>query len=177
MKDTISSKNTHVSNNSGNNEWYTPANIIELARNSMGSIDIDPSSCDIAQSTVKAATYWTKETNGLDKSWYGNVWMNPPYSAALIKQFCAKLNQEYSNGNVKSFITLTNNATETQWFKQLYEVSSVMCFLTKRVKFLDQELKPIGAPLQGQVLCFQGNDLQKEMFIKNFSEIGLILNK
>lgn len=167
----------HVKHNSGNNEWYTPSNIIELARNTMGSIDTDPSSCEIAQQTVKASTYWTKETNGLDKPWYGNVWMNPPYSAALIKLFSSKLNHEYSAGNTKSFITLTNNATETQWFKQLYDVSSVLCFLTKRVRFLDQQLKPIGAPLQGQVLCFQGNDLQKDAFIKNFSDLGLILKK
>lgn len=167
----------HVKHNSGNNEWYTPASIIELARNTMGSIDVDPSSCDVAQQTVKAATYWTKETNGLDKSWYGNVWMNPPYSAALIKQFCTKLNQECSNGNVKSFINLTNNATETQWFKQLYEVSSVFCFLTKRVKFLDQELKPIGAPLQVQVLCFQGNSEQASKFVECYGELGIILKK
>lgn len=171
------SKKTHVSNNSGNNEWYTPSNIIELARDTMGCIDIDPSSCEVAQYTVKATVYWTKETNGLDKDWIGNVWMNPPYSAALIKQFCNKLKEEYLSGNTKSFVTLTNNATETQWFKQLHDVSSVFCFLTKRVKFLDQQLKPIGAPLQGQVLCFQGNDLQKEMFIKNFSDLGLILKK
>ena len=177
MKDVISSKKTHVSNNSGNNEWYTPPNIIELARNAMGSIDVDPSSCEIAQSSVKAKTYWTKETNGLDKEWIGNIWMNPPYSAALIKPFCAKLNHEYLSGNTKSFITLTNNATETQWFKQLYEVSSVFCFLTKRVKFLGKNLEPLGAPLQGQVLCFQGDSIQKERFINNFSEMGLILFK
>ncbi len=170
-------KKAHVTNNSGNNEWYTPSNIIELSREALGVIDTDPCSNETAQQVVKACQFYTVETNGLDKSWYGNVWMNPPYSAALIKQFCAKLKNEYLVGNTTAFITLTNNATETKWFKDLYEVSSVVCFLTKRVKFLNSNLVPANTPLQGQVLCFQGHTSQKERFVRNFSELGLVLNK
>ncbi|MFM7854142.1 MAG: DNA N-6-adenine-methyltransferase, partial [Flammeovirgaceae bacterium] len=79
----------HVANNSGNNEWYTPADIVNKARLVLGSIDTDPASNIIAQQVVLADKYYTSETNGLDKDWCGSVWMNPPYSASLIKQFCA----------------------------------------------------------------------------------------
>lgn len=165
----------HVSNNSGNNEWYTPVDIIDKARLVMGSIDTDPASNSIAQQTVLAKEYYTLETNGLDKKWYGNVWMNPPYSASLIKQFCAKLKTEVLIGNTKAFVTLTNNATETKWFKDLSDVSKAFCFLTKRVRFVSPDGLLGKQPLQGQVMCMHGSDDQVKLFSDVFKDSGIIL--
>jgi hypothetical protein len=36
----------------GNMEWNTPAEYIELARNALGGIDLDPASNDLAQKTI-----------------------------------------------------------------------------------------------------------------------------
>lgn len=90
-------KQPHVAMNSGNNEWYTPTEIIETARRVMGSIDLDPASSEIANQTVKAETYYTAETNGLNKKWDGNVWLNPPYSTELIDKFVDKLVEQKDN--------------------------------------------------------------------------------
>ena len=49
-------KRAHVAQNSGNNEWYTPARFVELARSVMGGIDTDPASSAIANRTVQAAS-------------------------------------------------------------------------------------------------------------------------
>ena len=164
----------HVSNNSGNNEWYTPPDILELARTLLGGIDVDPASNVVAQQSVKAKVFHTKEDSGLTKDWQGSVWMNPPYSSVLIRQFCTKLKEEVLKGNTQSFVTLTNNATETRWFKELYDVSYAFCFLEKRVKFLNPFGQP-GQPLQGQVICYRGNNVRG--FQELFEQVGCCMVK
>ena len=162
-------KRPHVSFNSGNNEWYTPVNIIEAARVAMGSIDVDPASNDIAQQTVKAETYYTAETNGLDKEWVGNVWLNPPYASDLIGKFIDKLVSEKKNYN--QAVVLVNNATETEWFNKIVSISSMVCFPKSRVKFYMPDGKT-GAPLQGQAVLYIGKNA--ESFYKAFKEIGWV---
>ena len=163
----------HVSNNSGNNEWYTPQCYLDSARLVMGQIDIDPASNDIAQQKVQATTYYTAETNGLDKAWLGNLWMNPPYSAALIKQFASKLVQEVLSGNTQQFVVLVNNATETGWFKELLSVSDAVCLVNKRIKFLDVTGNPVNSPLQGQAILYGGNNPLG--FANEFTKHGVVL--
>ena len=81
----------HVAQNSGENEWYTPPQFIESARLVMGSIDTDPASNPIANATVKATRFFTKDEDGLKQKWEGNVWMNPPYAQPLVARFAEKL--------------------------------------------------------------------------------------
>ena len=150
-------KHIHVAQNSGNNEWYTPKEFIEAARESMGGIDLDPASSDIANKTVMADNYFTQETNGLDHHWFGRIWMNPPYAQPLMGQFADKLKQEVESGGVTSFCVLVNNATETKWFKTIASVADYVCFTSGRVKFLDPQGKP-GAPLQGQAILIKSNN-------------------
>lgn len=160
-------KQPHVSFNSGNNEWYTPADIIETARTVMGSIDVDPASSELANKVVKAETYYTAETNGLTKEWYGNVWMNPPYSTELIDKFVDKLVEQ--KDNYKQAIVLVNNATETEWFEKIVNVASAVCFPRHRVKFYKPDGK-VGAPLQGQAILYIGGASNK--FTSAFSQLG-----
>lgn len=163
----------HVSYNSGNNEWYTPAEYIHAARDVMGSIDLDPASSELANKTVNADTYYTAEDDGLTKEWFGHVWMNPPYSSDLIGKFADKLTSHYQNGDLEEAIVLVNNATETNWFQTLLENCLAVCFLKHRVKFIDTEGNPSGAPLQGQAILYFGN--QPAHFGERFKEFGVIL--
>lgn len=164
----------HVSNNSGNNEWYTPSQYIEAARKAMGSIDTDPASCEAANRTVKARQYFDEKSNGLDRQWNGNVWMNPPYAQPLIKQFCDKVSQAYADGEITAACVLVNNATETAWGQVLLKSSSAVCFLSGRVRFIDMHGNPSGAPLQGQMVVYLGSDT--DSFAEQFSDMGVILH-
>lgn len=69
-----------VNQDSGDTEMYTPVELIEAARRCMGTIDLDPASSIIANETVKADLFFTKENDGLNQDWFGNTWLNHPFS-------------------------------------------------------------------------------------------------
>lgn len=165
----------HVAHNTGNNEWYTPADIIERARRVFGGrIDLDPASNPAAQEIVKAGKFYTAEQNGLAFPWEGTVWLNPPYSAALIKCFAEKLAFEWEAGRVTEAIVLTNNATETAWFQMIARISSAVCFPRGRVKFWAPG-KPLATPLQGQAITYIG--WYPDLFGVEFEEIGTVFGR
>lgn len=163
----------HVAHNSGNNEWYTPAEYIQAARIVMGGIDLDPASSAIANQTVQASTYFTAEDDGLRYAWDGRVWMNPPYSGDLIGRFTEKLCTHYAAGDVREAIVLVNNATETTWFQGMMVHASAVCFVRRRIKFIDTDGNPSGAPLQGQAILYMGENV--DLFTACFSEFGTVL--
>jgi len=163
----------HVAHNSGNNEWYTPPEYIAAARQVMGDIDLDPASSEIANQTVQAKTFFSQEDDGLLWDWRGRVWMNPPYASNLIGLFADKLANHVRFGDVTEACILVNNATETAWFNTLLDVASCVCFIRGRVKFVDVDGNPSGAPLQGQVVLYIGPNVKA--FGGVFSRFGVVL--
>jgi len=146
----------HRAIGTGENEWYTPAEYADMAREVMGSIDLDPASCAEANEVIRASTFYTKEDDGLIKDWKGNLWVNPPYSRDLMPAFVDKLKQSFINGDVDSAILLSHNNTDTAWFHSLASVSSAICFPKKRIKFYRGD--EIAAPTNGQAFFYLGDN-------------------
>lgn len=62
-------------------EHYTPAPIVEAAREVLGGIDLDPASCSLANEVVQAAAFYGPgglAPDGLAETWIGRVFLNPP---------------------------------------------------------------------------------------------------
>lgn len=148
--------------------WGTPPDIVEAARDVLGTIEIDPASNANAQQIVRANWFYTKEDSGLTKEWIGNVWMNPPYSPELVRLFTAKFIKHVEAGDVPRGLVLVNNATDTAWCRALLD-RFVSCF-TKRIAFLGPDGKPVPGTRQGQILFYAGE--QPEVFAARFREFG-----
>lgn len=159
----------HRAKGTGENEWYTPADHIEVARKVLGGIDLDPASSEIANQTVGAIRYFTVEDDGLSQPWSGRVWLNPPYSQPAIAQFAEKIVSEWESGNLTAAITLTHNYTDTGWFHRLANACRAICFTRGRIGFISPEGKK-AAPTQGQTFFYFGDDAPS--FCAEFQRIG-----
>ena len=150
------------------NDWYTPPEYIESARKVLGTINLDPATSPLAQETVQAEVFYTKDTNGLEHVWEGNVWMNPPYSMPEIDFFVDKLLSE----PVADWVVLTNNSSDTAWFHKLAKACSLMCFTKGRVGFLNIQGEKM-ATRQGQSFFYKGENMN--LFKEEFEKYGIIV--
>jgi hypothetical protein len=161
-----------VSMFTGDHESYTPARIIEAVRKAMGSIDLDPASNEGAQEIVQATEWYGVADDGLSREWHGNVFLNPPFEHPIIAKFIDKLCDEHLADNVEQAVLLTNNSTDTKWWRRAAEVSAGVCFTFGRINFYKADGE-ITQPTNGQCLIYFGDDLDR--FAEAFAEIGLIM--
>lgn len=156
----------------GENEWYTPVEHIQLAREVLGHIDLDPASSEAANRVVGADTIFTEANNGLDKEWRGAVWLNPPYAQPAIANFADKMVAEWDSGRVESAIVLTHNYTDTAWFQKLARAATAICFTRGRVRFVSPTGE-VAAPTQGQAFFYLGHDPAR--FADVFADVGFVV--
>jgi ParB family transcriptional regulator, chromosome partitioning protein len=148
--------------------WYTPSYIVEAARQVLGAIDLDPASCEAAQSVVQAATWYSKADDGLLQPWAGRVWCNPPYSAPT--KWADKLIGHYHAGDVSAALMLTNSYTETGWWQRL-ATNGTMLLFAGRLQFWHPE-KTSDRNRTGQTLCYLGP--HTDQFRAVFGRYGVI---
>jgi phage N-6-adenine-methyltransferase len=155
--------------NTGDNEWYTPRQYIEAVREVLGTIDLDPASCEFAQCRIKGTTFYASEDDGLAHEWRGNVFLNPPYAKQLVARFVGKLVNEIRAKHVTAAIMLTHNHTDTAWFQSAATgaLPTSICFTRGRVKF-EKADGTIAAPMRGQAFFYYGSrhDLFRDVFAK-----------
>lgn len=147
---------------SESSEWTTPELIINRTVELFGEIDLDPCSNEDFPN-IPARMFFDKNTDGLNQSWHGKVYMNPPYGSVL-KKWIEKVCYEYETGNTTENIVLVPSRTDTIWFRRMSEY--LRCFIWGRLKFGGNETS---APFPSMIVYL--GKREKE-FIKTFSDIG-----
>jgi hypothetical protein len=137
----------------GSEDWGTPRELVDVvARIFDGTIDLDP--CGNPHSVVGAREQiwlprWVAarracggevpanvvECDGLVHPWRGNVYVNPPYSAAPLGAFMERsaANAAARDGDV---IMLAPSKTSLKAWHRSVPRSAAVCFLDGRVSFL-----------------------------------------
>ena len=155
-------KLAHSGNATHNNddEWYTPPEIIELCRDAMGGIDLDPASHEVANRCVKATRYFTAEDNGLSQPWSGRVFLNPPYSRHAGKAaFIAKLAASFDAGAVTAATVVLSYDFSASWFEPLRGRYAAICLCRGRVQFYKETPGDGHDPALGTCIVYLGPDV------------------
>lgn len=131
-------------------EWYTPAWLFDA----LGvRFDLDPCAAKNGEGCVPAdCLYRLPEHDGLSESWFGRVWLNPPYGTHT-RLWIERLAQ-HGDG-----IALVFARTGTRWFQQIAARTSAVCFISKRVKFINGTTgMESGSPGADSMLVAFGSD-------------------
>ena len=129
-------------------EWYTPAYIFDA----LGTIfDMDVAAPADRICHVPCRKKLT--SRGLEKSWDGFVWMNPPFGAR--NGLVPWLQKFIGHGNG---IALTPDRTSAPWFQSLSRHVDMMLFVGPKVKFERPDGTIGKSPGSGTVLHGIGND-------------------
>lgn len=148
-------------------EWYTPEWILDIARKTMGHIDLDPFSNPTANATVQADQYYgTQEDgsfiDGLEQLWYGTVFINPPNdkTGKLLKAAWNKAVSEYLAETATDLFWVGYSLEQLQTTQQdtLYSIPGFchVCLLGKRVKFLRPDGTKGSNGSHGSFLAYRG---------------------
>lgn len=173
---TIDAKAVTVSvlHSSESNEWYTPTRYIEAVRQVLGTIDLDPASCEMANQTIQAERFFSDNDDGLAHEWQGTVFLNPPYGKdggeSNAGKWTRHLIEQYRKGNTAEAILLVNAFTESGWFKPLFDFP--ICFTDHRIKFYRPGAEA-NQPAHGSAFVYLGKDI--DGFARVFSEFGTVV--
>lgn len=157
---------------SRNDDWYTPSDWLNLARDVLGGIDLDPFSSERANQTVQAKRYFTEEDNAFQQKWKARtVWMNPPYTRGVVDKAVAKFLEEYRRGHFEAGLILVNNMTDTLWYTSMYEDAYALCNIKGRISFENAAGQRVSGNTRGQSLfLFARNDKSHNQIKRKFKE-------
>ena len=161
---------------------YPTPQLIERAREVMGSIDFDPTSDAVQQVLVDATAVPGVEGNPLQETWHGNVWVSPKGAVRNTRIWLNKTINEYRNGHIKSFVFFTSASEIVRATPVIWDYP--ICIPFRRIKQLratSNGFEPVcpstwnvliyGPPLETTI-----SDIDKvTLFYNTFRDVGRII--
>lgn len=136
-------------------ERYTPIWIFDT----LGiEFDLDPCAPIGGTPNAPIKHYYTYLDDGLSKKWFGNVWVNPPFSNP--RPFMEKLVEHgFGIGLVR--------ISQSQWAKDLWNKADAVILNDKRLKFVRPDKSEVGIPAVTFMFAF---GLENAKALNNFTE-------
>lgn len=168
LQDILMNNSQLINQDSGNFEYYTPIEYVNSAREVMGSIDLDPASSETANKLIKATKFYSEDS--LNKPWFGNIWLNHPFSRANNPLFIKHLVDWYESMSGRQACCITFAATSEKWFRPLLEYPQ--CFIHGRTNYYLPNGEKKKGVTKGSVITYLGKNVAG--FEAEFSQYGTV---
>lgn len=116
---------------SDRDDWETPRELFDRC-DAIWHFDLDAASSD---ENALCDLHYTKENDGLSKSWEGHrVWVNPPYGSEIAKWVEKAATEGAKPSTV--VVMLAPNRTDTRWYQRwILPCAAEIVPLAGRVRF------------------------------------------
>lgn len=127
-------------------EWFTPKYVFD----ELGcEFDLDVAHPCGVETAVPARSHYC--AGGLEKDWFGFVWMNPPFGGRNgIRPWIQKF-LDHGNG-----IALTPDRTSAPWFQEAMPRADLLLFVAPKIKFVRPDGSTGKWPSTGTILWGSG---------------------
>lgn len=174
---------SNIQHSSRSDEWYTPAYLVELAREVLGEIELDPASSEAANKTVRAKRYLTEQDDALSCCWTKtpvSIYINPPggklgnksmtalFWQRLLDVRCAGLlDHAVFMGFSLEHLAVTQGCTQSM-------VEFPFCIPAKRIRFVSPD-GCFNSPTHSNVIVYvPGLTNVTSRFKEIFSQLGAV---
>tara|TARA_R110002020_G_scaffold11474_2_gene43149 strand:- start:535 stop:984 length:450 start_codon:yes stop_codon:yes gene_type:complete len=125
------------SKDSLSDEWETPPQLmINLCE--IYNVELDLDVC-ATQENTKCFNFFTKEDDGLSKSWVQNAWVNPPHSKT--GDFVRKSYEQWQENNIDIMLLIPTNTMSSQYWHEYIEGNAEYHPIKGRINFLKDGVK------------------------------------
>jgi len=172
----------NILHSSLSDEWGTPSYLVEMAREVLGTIELDPCSTSQWNMTVKANEF---SSSSLYTQWCTepkSIFINPPggkignrsLTAMFWHALCEHLRKELIEHAIWMGFSLEQLAI-SQSYDDFKMINYPICIPTKRIKFDYQPgISGIAPSHSNFILYIPGCINRSEKFLKVFKELGAI---
>jgi len=147
-------------------EWYTPPHVFDA----MGvefDLDVASPGRDVVP-WIPAEAHYTSSSLGVDRPWYGFVWMNPPFGGR--NGLMPWLTKFFAHGNG---VALVPDRTSAPWWQTYAPRADLMLFVAPKLKFIGANGLPGPSPAQGTALLAAGP--RAVAALTNASRLGVLV--
>ncbi len=174
----------NIKHSSKTNEWHTPIWLLNMCKEVLGDIELDPASCVNANLRIGAKRFITEAQDGLKSDWGTpeTVFLNPPGNKLGNKSmsglFWAKLVSERSNFGHAIYIGFNLEQLQTT---QNYTDQPIalfpFCIPKKRVAFDRANGTKGNAPSHSNIIVYvPGSINHTNKFKEVFEKLGTVVN-